>query len=154
MPTATKTPAKKAPAKKAAETTTDDRQYTYATGKRKTSVARVCLYAGGSGKVTINDLDLKKYFATGQQISSVFAPFKIAAIDAKGYDIVAKVAGGGLSSQAEAVRHGVATGLTREDAGRRVELKRVGFLTRDSRVKERKKPGLKRARRSPQWAKR
>lgn len=126
-------------------------QYHYAVGKRKTSVALVRLYRG-AGKFVVNGVEAKKYFSVGWDAFT--APFKVAELAQKEYDLSIEVSGGGIHSQAEACRHGVTQALELEDATRRKALKAAGFLTRDARIKERKKPGLKRARRSPQWAKR
>ena len=129
-----------------------DGHYFYANGKRKTSVARVRLYENGKGEIIVNNKLITEYFF-GELISSVKAPLKIANA-LKLFDITALVTGGGVSSQADAVRHGISKALLEYDPELRSQLKKAGFLTRDSRVKERKKPGLKRARRAPQWAKR
>jgi small subunit ribosomal protein S9 len=127
--------------------------YVYAVGKRKTAIARLKLFRG-KGDITVNEKDAKKYFTIGQHLASFLAPFKVASVNAKDYDLEIKVIGGGPTAQAEACRHGLATALQKEDESRRTALKQAGFLTRDARVKERKKPGLKGARRAPQWAKR
>lgn len=129
-----------------------DGHYFYATGKRKTSVARVRLYENGKGEIVVNNKGISDYFF-GELIPSVKAPLKIANA-LKLFDVTALVEGGGVSSQADAVRHGISRALLEYDPELRSQLKKAGFLTRDSRVKERKKPGLKRARRAPQWAKR
>ena len=129
-----------------------DGHYFYANGKRKTSVARVRLYENGKGEIIINDKPLTEYFF-GELVTSVKAPLKMANA-LKLFDVTALVEGGGVSSQADAVRHGISKALLEYDPELRKELKKAGFLTRDSRNKERKKYGLKRARRAPQWAKR
>lgn len=129
-----------------------DGRYFYAHGKRKTSVARVRLYENGKGDIMVNSKAMDEYFF-GELISSIKAPLKIAKA-LKMFDITALIEGGGVSSQAHALRHGISKALLEYDPDLRPELKKAGFLTRDSRVKERKKPGLKRARRAPQWAKR
>lgn len=129
-----------------------DGHYFYANGKRKTSVARVRLYENGKGEIIINNKPIHDFFF-GELITSVKAPLKIANAF-KLFDITALVEGGGVSSQADAVRHGISKALLEYDPELRSQLKKAGFLTRDSRTKERKKPGLKRARRAPQWAKR
>ncbi|MBU0706458.1 MAG: 30S ribosomal protein S9 [Patescibacteria group bacterium] len=129
-----------------------DGHYFYANGKRKTSVARIRLYENGKGEIIVNDKPINEYFF-GELIVSVKAPLKIANA-LKLFDITAFVEGGGVSSQADAVRHGISKALLEYDPELRSQLKKAGFLTRDSRTKERKKPGLKRARRAPQWAKR
>ena len=126
--------------------------YFYANGKRKTSVARVRLYENGKGEIMINTKSINEYFF-GELIGSIKAPLKIANA-LKLFDVVALIQGGGISSQADALRHGISKALLEYDPDLRPELKKAGFLTRDSRVKERKKFGLKRARRAPQWAKR
>lgn len=125
--------------------------YHYANGKRKTSVARVRLY-DGKGDIFVNDQPMEEYFF-GTLIGNVKAPLKLVEM-LKRFDISVKVNGGGVASQADAVRHGIAKALIVFDPSLRTTLKRAGFLTRDSRVKERKKFGLKRARRAPQFSKR
>ena len=124
----------------------------YATGKRKDAVARVWLKPG-SGKITVNDRAIETYFARPVLRMIVNQPFLVAGrVDQ--FDIVVTVAGGGLSGQAGAVRHGVSKALTYYEPGLRTALKREGFLTRDSRTVERKKYGRKKARRSFQFSKR
>lgn len=127
-------------------------RYYYANGKRKTSIARVRLYKNGNGTISINDKPMEDYFF-GTLIGKVKAPLKLANV-LKNFNIVVKVIGGGISSQADAVRHGIAKALTVFDPAFRTILKKAGLLTRDARIKERKKFGLHRARRAPQWAKR
>lgn len=129
-----------------------DGHYFYANGKRKTSVARVRLYENGKGEIIVNNKPVTEYFF-GELIGSIKAPLKIANA-LKLFDITALIEGGGVSSQADALRHGISKALLEYDPELRSQLKKAGFLTRDSRVKERKKYGLKRARRAPQWAKR
>lgn len=124
----------------------------YAVGKRKTSIARVKLIDGGKGVITVNGQPMEDYFY-GELIGSVKAPLKLVELP-KRFDIDAEAIGGGISSQADAVRHGISKALTVFDPALRILLKRAGFMTRDSRNKERKKPGLRRARRAPQWSKR
>lgn len=128
-------------------------EYYYGTGKRKTAVARVRLYKNGKGDLTVNDVEGNKYFPLSSLHATIQAPLKLTSLNKK-FDISVKVDGGGVVAQAEAVRHGVARALLKFDESLRITLKRAGFLTRDSRVKERKKPGLKRARRAPQFSKR
>ena len=124
----------------------------YATGKRKNSVARVWIKRG-TGNIHINGKSLDKYFARPVLQMIVNQPLDI--IKSEGaYDIHATVKGGGLSGQAGAIRHGISKALTLFDTSFRVSLKKVGFLTRDSRVVERKKAGLAKARRSYQFSKR
>jgi small subunit ribosomal protein S9 len=130
---------------------TDLAQYR-GTGKRKTSVARVILRPG-DGSWWINGRSLEDYFPRLIHRNQVAAPLKVA--DAEGrYDLRVRVHGGGPSGQAGAVRHGVARALVEADPELRAPLKREGFLARDSRIVERKKAGLKKARKAPQWAKR
>jgi len=124
----------------------------YATGKRKNSIARVWLKKG-EGKITINGKKIEKYFSRPVLQMIVNQPLEV--IQSKeGYDILATVKGGGLSGQAGALRHGISKALSIYDKELRPTLKKVGFLTRDSRVVERKKSGLAKARRSYQFSKR
>jgi len=127
--------------------------YLYAVGRRKKSIARVRLFKKGEGKITINGKDYKEYFPHFQFQQIVTAPLK-AIGKLKEFDLSIKVVGGGTQGQAEAIRHGVARAITVFDKDLRKTIKPLGFLKRDPRRKERKKPGLKRARRAPQWAKR
>ncbi len=128
------------------------KQYFGSVGKRKTAIARIKLYQSGTGEFVVNGMPLKAYF-TGVQIENAVAP--LALIGAKtGYDLDAYVVGGGKMSQSDAVRHGVTRALLLANPDIRSDLKRAGFLRRDSRIKERKKPGLRRARRAPQFSKR
>jgi len=127
-------------------------RYFYADGKRKSAIARVRLYENGKGGIVINNKPIDEYFF-GMHVSKVKAPLKIAnALNL--FDIIVKVIGGGVSSQADAVRHGISKALLEYDPELRAQLKKAGLLTRDSRVKERKKPGLKRARKAPTYTKR
>ena len=127
--------------------------YFYGTGRRKKSVARVRLFPNGTGKITINGRDIEKYFGLDTLKLIVRQPF--ATTDTLGkFDIDAKVIGGGLSGQAGAIRHGLARALLQASEEYRPLLKKAGFLTRDPRMKERKKYGLKAARRAPQFSKR
>lgn len=128
-------------------------EYFYAAGKRKTSVARVKLYSSGKGDIVVNEKPATEYFTLMTNIGVVKSPLKLTGNNKK-FDIQIKVVGGGISSQAEAARHGIARALLEFDPELRSTLKKAGFLTRDSRTKERKKPGLKRARRAPQFSKR
>ncbi|MDD5026317.1 MAG: 30S ribosomal protein S9 [Candidatus Peribacteraceae bacterium] len=130
----------------------NSRSYHYSVGKRKTAIAQVRLFEDGSGAVTINGKPIKEYFA-GIQIENAVAPLAIANLT-KIVDVEATVLGGGKSAQSDAVRHGISRALVLLNAELRSSLKREGFLRRDARIKERKKPGLKRARRAPQWQKR
>lgn len=128
------------------------RQYFFAVGKRKTSIAHVQLYENGNGEITVNELPLKKYFF-GILPERVLSPLTMTQ-QRQAFDVVARVAGGGKVSQSDAIRHGISRALLAFDPGLRLTLKKAGCLRRDSRIRERKKPGLKRARRAPQFAKR
>ena len=131
---------------------TSAKPYFYGTGRRKSSVARVRLYPG-SGKITINNRDVDDYFGLETLKLIINQPFGVTNTTGK-FDIVANVNGGGISGQAGAIRHGVARALLLADETYRPLLKKAGFLTRDPRMKERKKYGLKAARRAPQFSKR
>ena len=131
---------------------TTKRQYFYASGKRKTAIARVRLYEAGKGEITVNGLPLQKYFF-GLLPEKAVSPLRITNHHSV-FDVEATVLGGGKNSQADAIRHGISRALLLFDPGLRLTLKKAGFLRRDSRIRERKKPGLKRARRAPQFAKR
>ena len=124
----------------------------YGTGRRKSSVARVYL-TPGTGKVTINKKDMDDYFGLDTLKLIVNQPF-VATDNVGKYDVLVNVRGGGFTGQAGAIRHGISRALLQADADNRPALKKAGFLTRDSRMKERKKPGLKAARRAPQFSKR
>lgn len=126
--------------------------YFYATGKRKTAIARVRLYAGGSGRCGVNGRPAEEYFGP-IAAENACSPLVCTEMKAR-FDVEAQVAGGGKQAQADAVRHGISRALILFNPEFRPELKRAGFLRRDPRVKERKKPGLKRARRAPQFSKR
>jgi len=126
--------------------------YFYACGKRKTAIARTRLYKG-TGRVIVNDKEAKDYFSTADMVDKMLAPLELVG-KRKDFDISIKVIGGGLSSQADACRHGVSRALVESDADLRALLKPEGYLTRDDRKKERKKPGLHSARRAPQFSKR
>ena len=131
---------------------TSAKPYFYGTGRRKKSVARVRIYPG-SGEITINGRSIDEYFGLETLKLIVNQPFGVTGTAGK-FDIVANVTGGGISGQAGAIRHGVARALGAADANFRPALKAAGFLTRDPRMKERKKYGLKAARRAPQFSKR
>ena len=127
--------------------------YFEAMGKRKTAAARVRLHVGGDKTITINDKDYKEYFPTPELQGLVTSALeKMEATDR--FTITIKIQGGGVHAQAEAVRHGISRALVDINPDLRKKLRRLGFLTRDPRMRERKKPGLKRARKAPQWAKR
>ena len=122
------------------------------TGRRKTAVARVRVMPG-DGKITVNDRDYTEYFPRRAYQASVAAPLRTLEAGSS-YDIVVQVEGGGPTGQADAVRHGIARALAEESQEARGELKAAGFLTRDARAVERKKYGLKKARKRPQFSKR
>ena len=130
----------------------ESRPYFAGTGRRKTSVARVRLY-NGTGNITVNGRDITDYFGLDTLKYIVRQPLELTNLPGK-FDVVITVNGGGLSGQAGAVRHGIARALLLYDENLRSELKKAGFLTRDPRMKERKKYGLKAARRAPQFSKR
>jgi small subunit ribosomal protein S9 len=123
-----------------------------ATGKRKESVARVMLVPG-TGKVTVNDKDFNAYFGREAMTTSIIEPLKLTGNESA-YDVIADLRGGGISGQAGALRHGISKALLEINVEYRMILKKEGFLTRDSRIKERKKYGLKKARKRPQFSKR
>ena len=127
--------------------------YLYGTGRRKSSVARVHLFPGGTGSITINGRDIDEYFGLDTLKMVVRQPLEATGNTGK-MDIVATVTGGGVSGQAGALRHGIARALLLASEDNRPILKKAGFLTRDPRMKERKKYGLKAARRAPQFSKR
>ena len=130
----------------------ETKPYFYGTGRRKNSVARVRVYSG-TGKIIINDRDIDDYFGLETLKLIVRQPLVVAGVEGK-FDIVMRVSGGGVSGQAGAIRHGLSRALLVYDENLRPELKKAGFLTRDPRMKERKKYGLKAARRAPQFSKR
>ena len=127
--------------------------YLYGTGRRKSSVARVHLYPNGTGAITINGRDIDEYFGLETLKLIVRQPLATTGTTGK-VDVEASVVGGGVTGQAGAIRHGLSRALLQMDAEFRPALKAAGFLTRDPRMKERKKYGLKAARRAPQFSKR
>ncbi len=124
----------------------------YGTGRRKSSIARVRIMEG-TGKITINNTDIEDYFGMETLKVIVRQPFSVTNTSGK-YDVICSVKGGGFTGQAGAVRHGIARALNEANIEYRPVLKQNGFLTRDSRMKERKKYGLKKARKAPQFSKR
>ena len=136
---------KKIPANKNTEFT--------ATGRRKNSIARVRIIPNGKGQFTINKKHIDEYFNLGVYKLVANQPFEVTNTMGK-YDVIVNVNGGGLSGQAGAIRHGIARALVKAEESLKAEVKKAGFLTRDARVKERKKPGLKKARKAPQFRKR
>jgi small subunit ribosomal protein S9 len=129
-----------------------DKALTQSTGRRKESVARVRLYEG-TGTVTLNGKPLEQYFPTAAARMRVLEPLRIAEAEGR-YDVIAKLEGGGTTGQADALRLGIARGLIMIDPELRGDLKKAGLLRRDARVVERKKYGLRKARRAPQYTKR
>ncbi len=127
-------------------------RYFEAVGRRKTAIARVRLF-NHKGGVTVNEKDYQKYFTIARLQYMVFSPLEKTKLNNK-VEVVAKVFGGGMSSQAEAVRHGLSRALVLFDSNLKSIIKGLGYLKRDPRMVERKKFGLKKARRAPQWAKR
>ena len=130
----------------------ESKAYFYGTGRRKKSVARVRVYPG-TGKVTINDRDIDDYFGLETLKLIVRQPLALTETAEK-FDVICKVQGGGVTGKAGAIRHGLSRALLQHDENLRPLLKKAGFLTRDPRMKERKKYGLKGARRAPQFSKR
>lgn len=127
-------------------------RYFESIGRRKTSTARVRLSASGEKEILVNDKPFQVYFPTLELQGAVSSPLNIMNVDK--FRILVKVKGGGIHSQSEAIRHGIARALLLFNSNFRKRLKKAGFLTRDPRMRERKKFGLKRARRAPQWRKR
>jgi small subunit ribosomal protein S9 len=127
-------------------------EYSYGTGRRKTASARVRVYPG-QGRIVVNDKPVHEYFPRESDLATLAAPLVVVG-RRDNVDVVVRVLGGGVSGQVGAVRQGLARALAAMDPEFRPPLKRGGFLTRDDREKERKKPGLKRARKAPQYTKR
>jgi small subunit ribosomal protein S9 len=129
-------------------------EYYYGMGRRKTAVARVRLYPNGDGSITINGRSAQTYFGTRETPAATMnAPLRLLELG-NAYTMTVRVVGGGTSGQAGAIRHAVARALLRVNPEWRLALRKAGYLTRDPRMKERKKPGLKRARKAPQYTKR
>lgn len=126
-------------------------KYFEAVGRRKTAIARVRLFKG-SGNITVNEKESGAYFPSELMRQAIHAPFE--KLGEKGYNAVLKIVGGGIKAQAEAGRHGIARALVLINPDYKKQLRAFGFMTRDPRMVERKKYGLKKARRAPQWAKR
>ena len=129
------------------------KKYFYGTGRRKSSVARVRVYENGTGSITINGRDIDEYFGLDTLKLIVRQPLVTSDLTEK-VDVVVTVTGGGVSGQAGAIRHGISRALVAMNPETRPALKAAGFMTRDPRMKERKKYGLKAARRAPQFSKR
>jgi len=128
-------------------------EYYEAVGRRKAATARVRIFIEGTGAITINERPLEEYFVREVDVLCIEEPLKVTATESR-FDISVKVNGGGVSGQSGAIRLGIARALLKIDPDLRPVMRRGGFLTRDARVKERKKPGLKRARKAPQYTKR
>lgn len=130
-------------------------RYFYGLGKRKTAIAQVRIYVAGKEEkgVVVNEKSFEKYFPIARLRDLIKSPLALAGQDAK-FDVSARVHGGGVNAQAEAIRLGISRALIEFNPELRKSLRDNGFLTRDSRIVERKKPGLRKARRAPQWAKR
>jgi small subunit ribosomal protein S9 len=126
--------------------------YVYGTGRRKTAIARVRLLPGDGGMV-VNGKDVEEYFGRGPMLAALRAPFRVTETEGR-YSASILVSGGGLAGQAGAIRHGIARALVSAHPDARTALREAGLLTRDPRAKERKKYGLKRARKAPQYTKR
>ncbi len=127
-------------------------QYFYANGKRKSAIAKVRLYKG-DGQVIVNERNIKEWQDYKEQAQKILTPLKVTGMDGN-FDLSIKVIGGGHNAQAEAIRLGIAKALVVFDPTLKGTLKKLGLISRDQRVKERKKPGLKSARRAPQFSKR
>jgi small subunit ribosomal protein S9 len=128
-------------------------QYYEGVGRRKTSTARVRLYVGGTGSIVVNDKPAEAYFTRERDAKQMREPLSATGAEGR-YNITIKVSGGGITGQADAVRMGMARALSKVDPSFHEVLRHGGMLTRDARAKERKKPGLKRARKAPQYTKR
>lgn len=128
-----------------------DKQYIEAVGRRKTASARVRITPAKMSSVVVNNRSAEEYFPVAVMVENVYAPMKVLGVH---YAVSARVAGGGLKAQAEAVRHGIARAIVDTNPDQRKDMKVRGYLKRDPRAKERKKFGLKAARRAPQWSKR
>lgn len=128
-------------------------KFIYTVGRRKTAIAQVRVYQNGNGLIIVNNQKIEEYFPSEELFSIVFQPLKLVGL-VKDLDISIIAKGGGKKAQAEAICHGLARALEKLNKELRPSLKTKGWLTRDARKKERKKPGLKKARRAPQWNKR
>jgi small subunit ribosomal protein S9 len=128
-------------------------EYYEAVGRRKSATARVRLFPGGDGQIVVNDKPLEKYFVRDGDVLSLTGPLRATATESY-FNVSVKVKGGGMTGQADATKMGIARALLKADPDLRPILRKGGFLTRDARAKERKKPGLKGARKAPQYTKR
>ena len=129
-----------------------DAAYVWGTGRRKCAIAQVKLFAG-SGEITVNGKPYTDVFPRIDHRAKIVSPLEVTEMGDK-FRVEVKVTGGGITGQADAIRHGIARALVRESEALKPTLRKAGFLTRDPRVKERKKPGLRRARKAPQYTKR
>lgn len=129
------------------------RPYFFGLGKRKSAVANVKLFTDGNGEVKVNGKKTKDYFQSPFQVENALAPLALTS-SKSAFDVEVMLTGGGMSAQSDAMRHGISRALLLVNPDHRHDLKHAGFLRRDARIKERKKPGLKRARRAPQFSKR
>ncbi|HTI13929.1 MAG TPA: 30S ribosomal protein S9 [Dictyobacter sp.] len=129
-------------------------EYYYGMGRRKTAVARVRLFPNGDGSITINGKNAQEYLGREAHLATVAAPLRVLDMNGNAYTMTVRVVGGGVSGQAGAIRHALARALVRLSPENKPVLRKAGYLTRDPRMKERKKPGLKRARKAPQYTKR
>ena len=132
---------------------TTQEEYFYGTGKRKTSIAKVRLYLDDGGPILVNGKPMDEYFNWAPWQKTITSPFEVTETGNR-FRVVVGVQGGGVHSQAQAIRHGIARALVVYDSALKPPLRRNGFITRDARIKESKKYGLKRARRAPQYTKR
>ena len=128
-------------------------EYYEAVGRRKRATARVRMFPGGDGSIVVNEKPLEEYFVRESDVFTLTEPLRVTATENR-FNISVRVKGGGVTGQSDAVRMGVARALLKADPELRPILRKGGFLTRDARAKERKKPGLKRARKAPQYTKR
>ncbi|MFA5954527.1 MAG: 30S ribosomal protein S9 [Patescibacteria group bacterium] len=144
---------KAAPKAKPAAVSGDHQGFIRAVGRRKSAIARVRLYLKGKGDITINGKKLSVYFPQQLLQDTILEPLPLVGLG-DAVDVTVKVVGGGIMGQAEAIRLGLVRALVEHNIEWRPTMRKMGWLTRDARVKERKKPGLKRARRAPQWQKR
>ncbi len=131
----------------------EQRQYYEGVGRRKTATARVRIYLGGTGEAIVNDKAVEEFFPRSGDVTHLMGPLDVVGMAGK-VDMTVKVRGGGVTGQAGAVRLGLARALVKYDEEMRSPLRRAGMMTRDAREKERKKPGLKRARKAPTYTKR
>ncbi len=153
MPTDTEQKQIKTEAGESKSNAGNNNRYFEAVGRRKTSVARVRLFSKGDAEIKVNEKKAGEYFPTPELISIVEDPLKKMKLLGK-FKVLVKVSGGGVKSQAEAMRHGIARALVEFNADFRKRMKKAGFLIRDPRMKERRKFGLKKARKAAQWRKR